>query len=1339
MRQLIAYLCLLFGLLGATHLWAQTAKISFHHISTESGLSHNQVNSFYEDQYGFVWIGTLSGLNRYDGYTFEKFYHQDNQPNSLASNTIFWINEGPNQQIWFNTANGLSIYDPGLEQFIATSSWLERLQIQGNQLNKIIVDRLHQTWFIDENHGLIMTDQTNTYRINSSDTALIKIGSNLISDVSEDDQGNLWVLHRAGLIEVIDPFIKMIRRKFDLSKVKPDMSFSTLFIDSDQDIWAVADEEPYGLYYLNTSNGKTRYFDATTIKSSIVRQVLEDGDRQIWVGTDHGGITLIDKSTWNITSVSYEPNNPRSLNHNSITTIYRSKSGLIWVGKNKNGISLYNERVGSFDHFKYDSDDPAFNDISSIVEDADGNLLLGTNGRGVLKFDIIDQHIRPAGIDLSDESKLGSNVVVDMCYTQDNMLWIGTYLEGLYRFRDQKIQNFTTNPNENSVSDNNIWRIYEDSQHNIWLGTLQRGLDKYNTQTHQFTNYHQPEHLSVNYVTDIVEDHNGHIWIATGVGLTRHDPSQQSFKHYLASDNLSSSLSNNSVIALLVDADNQLWVGTLDGLNLYQPATDDFKVFRDSDGLASSLIMSMVDDDQGNLWISTSKGISRVKVENAQLSLLTFDQSDGLQSETFIQNATIRTRNGKLVFGGQNGFNYFDPNEIQSTDIPPKLVLSSFSVNNQRIEPNTPINNNIILHKSITETDRVTLNHDQNSFTFEFAALTFDQADKNKYEYQLEGFNENWIPTPVRRANYTNLDYGEYTFRVRAANKYNTWNNEDVSVQILIHPPWWRSKWAYATYIFFIIGGLFLIRELIIIREREKAKIENDKLDAKRRHELDLLKIKFFTNVSHEFRTPLSLIISPIEYLIETDSPGKKTDFLIIQRNAKRLLRLVNQLLDFRKMEVQQHKLSASVGDLIKFIKDVMESFMDLSKETNVELSFESELTQFYTSFDKDKMDKILFNLISNAFKFTPADGKIAIDLEKSPNTGVTISVTDTGIGISQKEQDRIFERFIQADNMDHMINNGTGIGLSITKEFIELHGGKIELESEPNQGTNFSIHFPFEQIDNTQDTNPILDQASNFLPDLIDSNKQTIMLVEDNSDFRFYLKDNLKTYYNVLEAQNGKQAWKQICDHHPDIIISDIMMPIMNGLDLCRKVKSDPRTADIPLVLLTAQQSDEHRLEGLEAGALDFITKPFNFRILVSSINSALKFHDQILDTERKKSIAPKEVQVISQDEVFLQKAIDLIEQHMSNSEFSVERLGHELGYSRGHLYQKMLQITGQTPIDFIRNMRMKRAKELLEKSQMNVAQVAYEVGYNNPKLFSRYFKSFYKVYPSELINKAG
>jgi signal transduction histidine kinase/DNA-binding response OmpR family regulator len=683
------------------------------------------------------------------------------------------------------------------------------------------------------------------------------------------------------------------------------------------------------------------------------------------------------------------------------------------------------------------------------------------------------------------------------------------------------------------------------------------------------------------------------------------------------------------------------------------------------------------------------------------------------------------------------------------------VVLTNFLVFNNTVKPEQDIDGHVILQKSILETKSLTLRHAENMFTIEFAALNFLNPDKVNYQYMLQGFDKKWIVADnnSRRATYTNLDAGDYTFKVRAITPSGGQALSETTLKIQIMPPFYKSPFAYLIYALAVFGILYFIRRRGIEKLRTQFAIEEERKEPRRIQELDMMKIKFLTNVSHEFRTPLSLIMAPVDKMInQSADKDQKNQAELIKRNARRLLNLVNQLLDFRKMEVHELKLSPQSDDIIQFIKDASYSFTDLAEKKNINFLFDTDTDSLITSFDHDKIERIIFNLLSNAFKFTPSGGHVSIwitvisDEDVLENKCLEIRVIDNGIGIEKEKHAKIFDCFFQNEIPDSFVNQGSGIGLSITKEFVKMHKGEITIESEPGNGSCFIVKIPVKAEDlcvSSHEVSVLDSQSSMPLPvksgidTALEKNKKpVVLLVEDNDDFRFYLKDNLREYFQIVEAVNGKDGWQKALALHPALIVSDISMPEMSGIDLCKKVKKDSRTTHIPVILLTALTGEEDQVRGLAFGATDYMTKPFNFEILLSKIKNLLALQDTFKRTYKKQlDIQIEDVEVASGDEKFLRNVVDYIEKNMSNDRLSVEELSREMAMSRVSLYKKLLTLTGKSPLEFIRSVKMKRAAQLLASGEMTIAMVSYEVGFNSPNYFTRTFKEEFKLLPSEYI----
>ncbi|HEX6426567.1 MAG TPA: two-component regulator propeller domain-containing protein [Niastella sp.] len=1361
MRFLISIVLLLLSLA----VFAQSEYYNFSKLDTYTGLSHNQVNAIIKDPGGFLWFGTMSGLNRYDGYSCRVFRKNHNDSASLLDNNILSLYELPDGKMWVMTMGGACVYNPDTEKFDADYyAYLQKLGLPAGNIAYIVKGNNGRYWFLYGNMDLYF------YSTNDKSAKPFRpkyaFPTDKINSVNETKDGKLWIVYQNGLLQEYDIALnKIIFSSNAFQKVKQGKNANNFFIDSDGDLWLWYYTS--GVFLFHPQDNSIRQFDKnsfpTKLNSDVVSRIIHDNNGLIWVGTDHGGVTLIDKrDNFRTTYLVNDLKEPKSLSQNAITTLYKDDNGIVWLGTYKQGVNYLNSNITQFQYYHHQESNTKslqYDDVNRLIEDRSGNIWIGTNGGGLIYFDRKNNTFKQYLHDETNKNSLSNNVIVSLCIDHEDILWVGTYLGGLNRFDGKTFTHYRHNDYDStSLADDNVWEIFEDRDLNLWIGTLGGGLELLDRKTNRFKHnlYNEGQSggpLFSSYISSLLHDRKGNLWIGTASGVAVIEKSKAPVIYYQDKNN-KNSLSNSNVICLLEDSKGRIWVGTREGLNLFNEQTKEFQTFTTSDGLPDNMILNILEDDHQTFWISTPGGLCNAIPEQSKnglvLSVINYDETNNLQNREFNDNAALKTRAGELFFGGPSGFNIIDPDKIGKPVYHPKIVFTGLQILNKNVEPGELINNRVLLKQSLSKLSGIDLKYTENVFSIQFASLDFTHSNSDKYAYMLEGFNSDWwyADGNQRRATYTNLNPGHYTFKVKVLKRDGLWSDIK-TLQINILPPFWRTPIAYSMYVLVAAALLLVIRRIALDRIHMRFEVQQQRKEAERAHALEQLKTKFFTNVSHEFRTPLSLIMAPLDKIIKqsTDEEQKK-QLNLVQRNAKRLLSLVNQLLDFRKMEVQEIKLHPSIGDIIRFSKDISGSFMDIAEKKTIGFSFSANIDSLEIYFDKDKIEKILFNLLSNAFKYTHDKGMVSINLIYNPpvnNEGdgmLAIEVKDTGIGIPADKHEKIFERFFQTDVPESMVNQGTGIGLAITKEFVKLHNGIITVKSEPERGSCFTVFLPAKKFYNAS-IRPIADPepVENAEPMLLEESKKgdkkkTILVVEDNEDLRFYLKDNLKSQYHIEEATNGKEGWEKTVLLNPDLIVSDIMMPLMDGVELARKIKTETITAHIPVILLTAMGSEEKQLEGLKVGVNDYITKPFTFEILASRIRNLLA-QQKLLQKRFQKQIEvnPHEVTITPVDEKFLKQALEVIEKNMDNPEFSVEDLSRDMHMDRSTFYRKINSLTGKTTTEFIRSIRLKRAAQLLEKSGMSVAEVAYEVGFNNPKNFTKFFKEEFKVTPSQYV----
>ncbi len=1381
-RRKIKFVFALASVFIGSDLFSQPESISFTRLDINNGLSHNQINSIFKDSRGFMWFGTMSGLNRFDGYTFKIYRHDPDDSSSINDSYINTIGEDHLGRLWISTRTAYCLYNAETESFSNDiPGYLAELGLSAGTVAGMTRDNRGRLWLTLDNAGMAGFDPAagSVLRLNHDPDDSLSLVSNDISSFIQDPRGDYWLITHNGILQCIDgKSLKRVYKDFRIYREKGEhwMQYQ-LLADRDNDLWIYASNYSSGAYLLHTKTGElqqiSRESGSYRLNNNTIKGIVEDDRGLIWIGTDHGGINLIDKKNHTVSFLVSNPYDDRSLGQNSITSLYRDNTGIIWAGTFKKGICYYHPDIIRFGLIKHQSLNPSnlgYDDVNAFCEDDRGNLWIGTNGGGLIYYD------RPTGRFAhyrhipSDPKSLSNDVIISLFIDSRKKLWIGTFYGGLNCYDGQTFHHYRHDPlNTSSLADDRVWAMHEDDQNRFWVGTLGGGLDLLDRSTGRFKHYKSTDANSVgsDFIVSIIRDKEQNLWIGTAVGISILDRKSGIFRHLLRVPGDTGSLSNNNVTALLCDKRGWIWAGTREGLNLYDRQRSTFIKISHANGLPDNTILSLLDDEEGNLWLATSQGLSNIIIDPGSTTdrliyrIMNYYEPDGLQGKEFNERSACRTRNGEMLFGGAKGFNIFRPRDIKMNTRKPEIVFTGLEIYNNPVKVNEKINGRILLKKSVAAHEEIVLKYHENMFSLEFSALDYFQPLKNKYKYRLEGFNDSWMESDasLRKATYTNLDPGSYVFRVIASNNDGQWNEQGASIKITIRPPYWKTRAAIASYFVMVSLLLLLLRFIILERERMNYRAQQERQDADRRHEIDMLKIKFITNISHEFRTPLSLIITPLEKILKnTDRTELKNQLLFVYRNARRLLNLVNQLLDFRRMEYQQLRLYPALGDIVGFAREITHSFFDMAEKKSITLQYQSDAESLPTFFDHDKVEKIIFNLLSNAFKFTPEKGTITVALTHrntaagpggngDPVTGwVELSVSDTGIGIPKDKQEKVFEQFVQGDNSQVLINQGTGIGLSLVNEFVKLHKGEVRLESEVGKGSRFTILLPVLTESGWAELHARAKPRAGDIPDLPGEtngdqqhkDRPSILIVEDNDDFLFYLKDNLKARYTILEASDGIAGLKNAREKTPDLIVSDIMMPGMDGIELCRSVKNDKHTSHIPVILLTARTSETQRMEGFDTGADEYITKPFSFELLESRIKNLIHQRELVRKSFQKRfELTPSEIKVTSLDEKLIQKALKIVETNLANPGFSVDQLAREVGMSRVHLYKKLTALTGKSPIEFIRIIRLRRAARLLERSQLSIAEIAYQVGFNNPKYFARYFKEEYKMLPSEYSNR--
>lgn len=1411
-------------------------SIKFKHLKVQDGLSQSWVRTICQDAQGFMWFGTSDGLNKFDGYSITSYSQQAEDEYGLRNNSITTIYNDSKGNLWIGTDYGFCLYDYRHDRFIHRPQWSRGIIIQFLELNdeRIFIATLDR--------GLL------TYDLKRDSIERVTIDSNerqinYASSMLKDSRGNIWLGTNYGLA-ALNPLNNKLTFYNNESDKSNNLSGSDLLVlleDRDGRIWVGTKNNGLFLIQYEANHPEktryTHYVHDPKIKSGIspgvVDALLEDNAGHLWIGTQNGGLDVIDLNNFREDNVVFHHNrlNPfdnTSLSNNSIHSLYKDRSGGIWIGTYSDGVNYFHPQKEKFVHIKQrlNNSNSMNNNFVNVLYEEDSLLWIGTEN-GINLYNKKNGRYRYFVHDSDDEQTIGSDAVLSILRDSRKNLWVGAWNGGLNLFNDETgtFTRFKHDALKNgSISNDNVYNIYEDRKGILWICTMDGGLNQFDYHTKTFKRiwggYEDSLHLTNHSINTIIEDSFGKIWISTTGGVDVFDRAAGTFQHFLYYSNDAKSVSG-MVFIFFEDSQKNLWLGANNGLYIFNRDENNFNRFTTEDGLPNNQIKGILEDDHGNLWVSSNKGLSKFiqatkrpdKPEFKNYGLV-----DGLQSLEFNGRACYHGRDGKMYFGGNNGFNIFHPDSIIDNISIPPVIITNFLIDNQR----EPIREqNSLLSKYDDKLGKVTLNHKQSVFTIEYVMLNYFSSDKNKYAYMLEGFDKDWNYVENQRlAIYTNMDPGDYVFRVKGTIN-NDWNQSEASIHIKVIPPWWKTNRAYLFYVI-ITGFIFFNVWRFQLKKRAlKHELLLEQQHAEKLEELNQLKSRFFANITHEFRSPLTLIMGPMQQLYAGEVKENFQEVVgMVLRNSKRMYDLINQILELSKVETGFVKLQAQKVEITPFVEKITHLYSAFAESKNIKLQFKAQddldtndpLTELY--IDTDKIHKVIVNLLSNALKYTPQNGNISVSIKRINASNqyngvktlevsrhgnlkrrifsdrfrkplrsedlpinietqtdesivpklakygyIEICVKDDGIGIRENELNRIFDRFYQSIDAPSEEFQSVGIGLALAKELVELHSGTISVNSVYEQGTEFIVRLPLgrdhlqeSEIIQNSDNKPIINEfnpqedtdniaetsTQRESEEVAQKHRPIIMIVDDNADIRKYVVDNLTNEYQVITAKDGSEGLEIARSQIPDLIISDINMPRMNGIDLCSSIKTDELTCHIPVILLTVRASKDSKIDGLEIGADDYITKPFEIRELKARIRNLIEQRRKLKEKfNRERGLQPSEITSNSIDEQFLNKALSIVEANISESNFGVEELAKELSISRVQLYRKMRAITGQSAADFIRTIRLNRAAQLLKKNYNNVSQIAYEAGFNNPSHFSKCFQKQFNITPKNYARK--
>lgn len=1330
-------------------LWGQPSKIFFHQLNINGTPFAKSVNCLLQDNYGFLWIGTDEGLYQYNGNELEVYQNDAFDEQSISNNTVNKLTEDGSGNLWIGMESYLNHYDQVKHHF---------QYIYKNRVNSAFRDSQGNNWIGVKKRGLSLitahagaSAPTPITDFNYDQLPKAFFLSKEILSIGEDRNGRIWLATRQGLFYVgKDRVIHPSRITEGILKIFPFADYF-LMVQADNTILRIARdiEEPSQIQVVET-------YTALMGQTILINALVEDANQTLWMGTSKGLLLgRKSKDYWlkDFTKVALQENTKGGLPSQKIRAILRDKNDNIWLGTAK-GLVKVNARSALFqtNTLQAQLSGEGDNKIDAIHFDDQQHLWIAVQGKGV--------HKSEANSSRFQQVQLPSNDIQRIKPSKEEALLLSSNTH-LFELQADG-QTHTIYQHQAGLPRNAIVDFLDMGKGEYWLGLWDQGLLIVSGSA-KLDNFRSEirDRLTGFNISIFHRDEQGLIWIGTrGDGLVRIDMENQTFKHYLPS--AETGLSSKAIICIFEDSLQNIWLGTRSGgINKYDARTDRFEVYTQSDGLPSNTISAIIEDNKQQIWVSTSDGLAKF-TESENPAFISFGLEDGLINKKFNYNVGgLNPQNGRIYFGSTDGFTCVNTDLFDYSDLTVLTAITEVKIHQR---------GNEVRHLQLTpqSIDAFELNYQENNISISFSALELTAPNKVQYAYQMEGVNDYWIYTDAsnRTANYNNLPHGEYRFMVKSTNSDGQWNDKPTTFSFMIHPPFWKTNTAYFCYT--LLSLLIMGFAVFIVRRwyRLKQELVLESLSRTQEQQVNKMRMVFFTNISHELRTPLTLILGSIEKVMNSDNfrIGPDTSRRI-HNNALRIRRMINQMLDLRKHDVGELRLQVQKGSLIEAVQQIKNAFNDYADKKEIEFRIKTGEDKIKGYYSREVLEKILFNLLSNAFKFTPVKGTIKIILEvvkaqelapglqlspiQSTDEYFKCSVLDNGIGISEKDQAFIFDRFYQAGDLPDNPLMGTGIGMELVKKLTDLHHGAITLQSKLNEYTEISIYLPLSKkyykgdtllpkplatkIKPLQPKIPILPPVENKqLATKMKYHQPTILVVEDNEALRQMIVDALSAVYNVKEASNGKEGYEMAVHKQPDLILSDIMMPVEDGISLLKKIKTNPDTAHLPFFMLTAKVAYDIKIESVSLGADDFIEKPFSMDYLRWKIKNALGIREQWKEKySRVITAAPSEIKTESPDERFIKELICIIEKSIDNPLLNVEYLAAEVHMSRANLYRKLQSIAGESPVNFIKKIRLQRAVQLLEEGNLYISEIGYMTGFNNQKYFSKCFRKAYGIGP--------
>ena len=1366
------------------------SNLKFEKYSTNEGLSSSTCTEIYQDKDGFMWFGTIDGLNKYDGYAFKTYRPSVNDPHAISNNRILSITGDSRGNLWIGTSNGLNVFDRNREQFfhINLSNRQETGSNRSNVINDVLYDSKRDHIWVATNNGAYQIkleassakdyDELEVRSYTQTPYSSNSLDNNEVSSILKDKQGNVWLATKGKYLNKYKPGINA----FERTEVEIGDTYNLkhlpkiLIEDFDGDFWIGNDLSKMVFW----DRSKHVFSVKKIVDASVpIFNIYIDSKNIFWITTDGHGIYLYDKNKGVIEHIEHDEDDPFSLPNNQISSALEDNSGIYWLSTYNKGICKLVLAKSDFKHFFHKPGDE--NSLSSeraqaVLQDAKGRIWVGTDGGGLNLFDPETGSFKHFFAEANNSRGLSSDKITFLEKSYNGNIWVCTWDAGLNLFNPETNRCFRYDhdpKSENSIGDNSVWCAKEDKHKGLWVGTQTSGLNYLDHESNRFVHFKSnaldTSSIASNFVFSLFIDSKERLFVGTSVGLNMLSLDEVYSKDFTSVEFKlveNKNLQGHRINFITEDKRGNLWVGSDRGLHKLDSALNYLCFYTKNDGLPNDLVVGIQEDRHGYIWLTSRGGLTQFDPQTNKF--VNFNVHDGVQGLEFQSKSIGVLQNGNIIAGGINGINIFNPKNFIGRTDSISSVITKISLFNKPVHVGDTINNRVLLTKPLSELEQVEFKYNERHVSFNFVALYYQSPERIQYAYRMKNIDDNFIISGSNRtANYSNLPPGEYEFQVKASLNSDWDSAAQTSVNIVILPPFWKSWWAYSLY--FIVLSLVTWFGLMYYTKMVKEEKE---------HELDQMKLSFFINVAHEFRTPLTLILNPLDKILESVNLNEaKESAKTIQQSSHRLLNLVNQILDFRKVDEGKAEINQVTGDVVQFSKQVFDLFLDMACQKSIDYSFLSEIETLEVGFDPDKIEKILTNLLSNALKYTNSKGKVVLEINKSqtqlsanryrllkkPGLEVLeIKIVDTGIGFSKEHLNHVFKRFYKPDNT----KAGTGIGLNYTKSLVDLLGGEINVESRLGEGTTITVLIPFFAKSDKKGLKPMepgdynfdqvavqsvgyeLDSESELggepvvepeIQETANDRIKTILLVEDNKLLQAQVKKELEKEYRVLQSFNGADGLQMALRHYPDLVISDIMMPEMDGFELCAKLKDNFDTCHIPVILLTARSLDKDKIAGYKTGADDYIPKPFNMQVLKvrlrNLIASRIKLREKF-DALGGLYIS-KEVTTNSTDEAFLDRATKVVVDHIDQSDFGLDVLLSELSVSRSTFFRKISSITGHSPTQFIRSIRLKYAAELLLKKDVPIKEIAYMSGFNSTSYFSKTFREHYGMTPNEYILK--